>query len=421
MNRFNVAALGMLLTLFVTLFAQPAIAADPVPLRVVVLQVAGDGDDRVAAKVAEIEGVEVRDQAWFVKQVKQRGIKTKGLMRRPKDLKWVMQGAEVTRLVFFEDEDTSYTVNLIGQNGEVSREFKMDKVSGTLDDASVDIIVKELQEDMGIAPKPVVVEETKVDVKPEQTKVEPPKVEPEPASGLYGSQNLSIEVFAKLNKRDLGVNGANGAVLTYPSQFYPGGGLNLTYLPGSSESSTGVVAGVMVGMASVAAAADPGQTAESKSLLHLEGKLLLDHRVLVPTAVGGRSAVRFDFLAGAKYTAFSVDQGALPSTSTVFVVLGASASKRALADGLTLRGRVELLPFGTWLGGAENYGESPVGYGFGAGLGGDYALSDSLGLVFGYDLSFQRTSFSGQGTQDYLDAEAFELVQGLTLGVVYAN
>jgi hypothetical protein len=74
-----------------------------------------------------------------------------------------------------------------------------------------------------------------------------------------------------------------------------------------------------------------------------------------------------------------------------------------------------------WLTGADAFGESSLGYGFGASFGGEYAFSETFGLGFGYEARFDRTSFSGQGSLDYLEAEAFELVQGVTLGVVYQN
>lgn len=422
MIRTLVIAFGFCVSFLVfTTLVSTAYAADEQPTRVVILKV--KGVDALIDKVSKLDNVEVKDQSWFVKQVRQRGIKTKGLMRRPNELRWVMQGAEVSRVVYFDADGARFSVNFIGEDGEIRREFKVDRSGDGIDEETADLILKELKDDLGLTEQPQIQDATPV----ETAVVEAPKAEAAleskmPATRLYGSSGLDVKIYARLNKRDLGVNGSNGAVLTYPSQFYPGGGITLVYFPSDSNSATGVRVGAMVGLASVAAAVDPGQTAESKSLMHLEGELAVDHRVLQPTrGDGDRDAVRFDFTAAARYASYSVDQGALPSVSMVSVELGASVSQRALAEGLTLGGNVMISPFGTWLSGGENYGNSPVSYGFGAGLGGNYQLSDTLGLLFHYDLRFLRTSFSGQGTQDYLEAEAFELVQGLSLGVVYGN
>jgi len=363
------------------------------------------------------------DQPWFVKAVKTRSIKSKGLMRRPKDLKWVMKGGKVDRIIYVEEEGGRYKVNLIGPDGEIRRELAHDMEPGGLSESAGNTIAAELRDDLGLVETPQVLVVTPAETAEADPVVEAPKVSPDETPKMRGSEGLFFEVGGRLLKRDLGVNGSNGAVLTYPSQFYPGGSLKLGYFfDGGGTSSTGVVVGLVGGMASVAAAADPGQTVESKPLLHLEGELLVDQRILMATPErGAREAVKFDLQGGVRYVSYSVDQGALPSTSTLAVVLGASVSAQALTDDLVLNAKFQISPFGTWIGGGENYGESSYVYGFGGGVGGVYAVSSSLGFMFGWDVRMERTSFSGNGTQDYIDAEAFELVQGLVLGLVYSD
>ncbi len=414
-----------LLFLMSLLWVSPALAADEAPsYRVVVLNIPGGGSDDLLALVAAIDGVEALDQGWFVKEVKTRSIKTKGLMRRPKDLKWVMKGGKVDRIVYVEEEAGRYKVNLIGPDGEIHREFAHDMEPGGLSDSAGKKIISELRDDLGLVTtaqvEVVAPAETAEIVIDRDDTVETPVDE---TSKLRGAEGLSIEIAARLLKRDLGVNGSNGAVLTYPSQFYPGGSLKLGYFfHGDDKASTGVVVGLQGAMASVAAAADPGQAVESKPLIHLEGELMVDHRILMMTPERGvGEAVRFDLQGGARYVSYSVDQGALPSTATFGVFFGGSVATRALTDALLLRARFQISPFGMWITGGENYGESSYVYGFGGGVGGEYALSDSLGFVFGWDVRIERTSFSGNGTLDYIDAEAFELVQGLTVGVVYSD
>jgi len=292
-----------------------------------------------------------------------------------------------------------------------------------LSESAGNTIAAELRDDLGLVETPQVLVVTPAETAEADPVVEAPKVSPDETPKMRGSEGLFFEVGGRLLKRDLGVNGSNGAVLTYPSQFYPGGSLKLGYFfDGGGTSSTGVVVGLVGGMASVAAAADPGQTVESKPLLHLEGELLVDQRILMATPErGAREAVKFDLQGGVRYVSYSVDQGALPSTSTLAVVLGASVSAQALTDDLVLNAKFQISPFGTWIGGGENYGESSYVYGFGGGVGGVYAVSSSLGFMFGWDVRMERTSFSGNGTQDYIDAEAFELVQGLVLGLVYSD
>jgi len=402
----------------------PAFAGEGDPaFRVVVLNIPGGGSSDLVARVDAIEGVEALDQPWFVKEVKTRSIKTKGLMRRPKDLKWVMKGGKVDRIIYVEEEGGRYKVNLIGPDGEIRREFAHDMEPGGLSESAGNTIAAELRDDLGLVETPQVLVVTPAETAEADPVVEAPKVSPDETPKMRGSEGLFFEVGGRLLKRDLGVNGSNGAVLTYPSQFYPGGSLKLGYFfDGGGTSSTGVVVGLVGGMASVAAAADPGQTVESKPLLHLEGELLVDQRILMATPErGAREAVKFDLQGGVRYVSYSVDQGALPSTSTLAVVLGASVSAQALTDDLVLNAKFQISPFGTWIGGGENYGESSYVYGFGGGVGGVYAVSSSLGFMFGWDVRMERTSFSGNGTQDYIDAEAFELVQGLVLGLVYSD
>lgn len=402
----------------------PAFAAEGDPaFRVVVLNIPGGGSDDLVARVDAIEGVEALDQSWFVKEVKTRSIKTKGLMRRAKDLKWVMKGGKVDRIVYVEEEGGRYKVNFIGPDGEIRREFAHDMESGGLSESAGNTITAELRDDLGLVETPQVLVVAPAETKEVDPVVEPTKDPSDETLKIRGSEGLFFEVAGRLLKRDLGVNGSNGAVLTYPSQFYPGGSLKFGYfLDGGGTSSTGVVVGLLGGMASVAAAADPGQPVESKPLLHLEGELMVDHRILMATPErGAREAVKFDLQGGVRYVSYSVDQGALPSTSTIAVVLGASVAAQALTDDLVLRAKFQISPFGTWIGGGDNYGESSYVYGFGGGIGGVYALSSSLGFMFGWDVRMERTSFSGNGTQDYIDAEAFELVQGLVLGLVYSD
>jgi hypothetical protein len=424
--RKSLLALWPQIFCIVSLFlVSPSFAADGDPaFRVVVLNIPGGGSDDLVARVDAIEGVEALDQSWFVKEVKTRSIKTKGLMRRAKDLKWVMNGGKVDRIVYVEEEGGRYKVNFIGLDGEIRREFAHDMESGGLSESAGSTIVAELRDDLGLVETPQVLvvaptETAEVDPVGEQ----PAETSASEASKTRGAEGLFFEVAGRLLKRDLGVNGSNGAVLTYPSQFYPGGSLKFGYfLDGGATSSTGVVVGLLGGMASVAAAADPGQPVESKSLLHVEGELMVDHRILMATPErGAREAVKFDLQGGVRYVSYSVDQGALPSTSTLAVVLGASVAAQALTADLVLRASFQISPFGTWIGGGDNYGESSYVYGFGGGIGGVYAISSSLGFMFGWDVRMERTSFSGNGTQDYVDAEAFELVQGLVLGLVYSD
>lgn len=391
-------------------------------IRVVVLTVPGGGTEVLGEKIDALEGVEMLPQAWFVAEVKKRGIKTKGLMKRSSDLKRVMQGAEVMRLVFVTEEDGArYLVTFLGDDGEARREFKLDQTEAGLDEAGADKVVAELKDDLGLVTQPQVQDVPVLD-EPEVVEVKPEPVVV--ATGLRGTEGWKVEAAARLIKRDLGVNGANGAVLTYPSQFYPGGDFRFSYFPGGkgSSTSTGVSMRVIAGLASVSSAVDPGQTPESKPVFHLEGELLADHRVVLGrSGAGERDSVRFDLLGGARFVSFAIDQGALPATSEIALILGAKASTRALSPELTLFGGVQLTPFGMWLTGADAFGESSLGYGFGASFGGEYAFSETFGLGFGYEARFDRTSFSGQGSLDYLEAEAFELVQGVTLGVVYQN
>ena len=52
-------------------------------------------------------------------------------------------------------------------------------------------------------------------------------------------------------------------------------------------------------------------------------------------------------------------------------------------------------------------------------LGAQYAAMDTLDVFAGYTFQVMRSSFTGVGLANFVDASAFELLQGLQLGVSY--
>ncbi len=401
--------------------------------RIVLLNVPGGGTDKLSEGLKGIEGVTLEDQGWFIEEVKSRGITPRKILRRPKDLRWVIDGAEIDYIVYLKGEgDETYIANFIGQDGTVDQEVEVDRTSEGLTESGVKIIVDEATKLLGASTGTT--EVATVDEGPEAQTEEETLSPNELLAKRKAEQEARVErlsrdwLFASLSgrflKRDLTLSGANGAVLNYHSQFYPAVGADVEAYPFSSDpdaADVGLYADFMMGFASVKAPVEDPTVVEDVSISHLEVEGGPKFRLVSPLGQeGGATMIKASVKLGVRYTSFSVDPNrSLPSTSLVSVVIGAAVSYPVFTPGFAIQGEFELVPIGFWGTSAEFFGESSSTYGFASGLGGIYAFSPNLGLKFGYKFRTDRTSFSGNGELDFVDTEAFELVQGAELGVFY--
>lgn len=394
------------LVLFFCLVAPSMAIAQESSDFLVVLDVPGGGTEELMDELKKIDGVRVEGQKWFLQEVQNRGMVPRRILRRPKDLRWVMRGATIRYVVFLEKAEGGFTANFVGETGETEESIE---VSGDpLSSEGIQTVVKLTRKKLGKEEKPVVAAVIE-DIEPEPVEdvVRPPAVEK-----VATSEWLDITIGAEMLKRDLVVGGKNGGVLTYTSQLYPGGQLRVDGYPGGEDEAIGFFLRGLVGLGSVSSAG------VSSGVLHIDAEAGPSYRVRNQVGLEtSKRVIEARFYGGGRFTNYSTDAVVLPSTSLVALMLGGSVVIPALTDGFSVTGSVELTPFGLWLTGKEGFGTSSLTYGFGASLGGHYAFSSTMALAFDYSLRLDRTSFSGLGSLGFEGAEALELLQGLFIGL----
>ncbi len=396
-------------------------------IRMVLLNVPGGGTDKVADKLLEIEGVQLRDQKWFVREIKKRGMTPKRIMSRPKDLVWIMQGGAVDFILYFEKDAGDLSGTVVGSEGKPVGEFGIELSGKRVSDAGLAAIKSEMEALLGVASEAEEAE-TGSEESEEGTQVrtldseeaeegEGPEEAEEPEEVDDSEPWLHARLNGQLFKRDLVYAGATGAVLTYKSSFYPGFSVGLDAFLGPNFA---VLLDYAMGFDSLTfeardAEGNPESVTESIGHMEIEGGAL--YRVGATSSKGTQVDVKFS----ARHERYTLgDERALPSLTRTSVVLGGSVARSFLVPQFLLRGHMEVSPAGLNHAGADLFGESSgLTYGFSAGVGGQFDLSDSLGASFGYRFRFTRASFSGEGTLDFTDTTGFELVQGLHLGILY--
>lgn len=429
LSAFAIAVSAMVLA-FLALSA-PAWAQSP-DHRIALLNVPGGGTEILTEGLEQIQGVKVEDQDWFINEIQSRGISPRKILRRPKDLRWVIEGAEISYILYLrddEEDEEKYLARFIGKNGEVERELPVDRSSKGLTETGARVIVDEARELLGAAsadtPQVATLDEPEEGLQDPQELVERKRAEEEEVKDRLSRDWLFASVGARLLKRDLNLSGSNGAVLNYKSQFYPGAQIDLEAYPlahsDPEAAGVGVYLTALMGFGSVKAAQDDPSVIVDNAVSHLEIEGGPTYRLVSPLGQeGGATMVKARIKAAMRYTSFSVDPNrALPSTSLISVVVGAAVSYPVFTPGFAIQGEFEVVPIGFWGTSSEFFGESSSTYGFGAGLGGLYAFSPSLGVQFGYKFRVDRSQFDGDGTLEFTDTQAFELVQGAHLALFY--
>ncbi len=219
----------------------------------------------------------------------------------------------------------------------------------------------------------------------------------------------------RLLKRDLAVTSPNAALINYTSSFYPGYELTALVYPGK-EVPVGLMLGFIHGFDSVSL-----QSAEGESqvfpLRHLQLEGGASYTLLKPTR--GQREATVSLHGMLRWASYAMDENeVMPSISQLAVVFGAQLLY-PMSDKLALRGRLDVMPYNGWLTGRDQLGESASSYGAGLMLGAQYAAMDTLDVFAGYTFQVMRSSFTGVGLANFVDASAFELLQGLQLGVSY--
>ena len=413
------------LILIASFCATPVFAQDdtPEPL-IVLLDVPDGGTAGLEKELVAIGGVAVKNQKWFLGELSSRGISPKRILRRPKDLKWVFKGANITYIVYLarnESEEGLYDASFVDSTGESTVKFTVERTADGLDGAGAKRVALEMKKILKKSDTAIAL----VDEAPE----EKPKVVDD--GGLAEERELAAKneakaqeqlsakwlegiIAARIFSREMMVTSANGTQLSYASAPYPGFELKVVAFPGVTSGSEfeniGVVGRLAMGIGSV-------DSIRTDSMLHLEGELGAIFRLIAPVAQEAGDSVSAQAKFSLRYTSFMVDSAALPETSMIAPTVGASIAMPVIPK-LAINGYFDVVPLGIWGGSLEGFGESAYTFSFSGGLGFSYAINEMLGIVGGIDMRLERTIFQGRGDLGFEDARAIEFLQSAHVGAV---
>jgi hypothetical protein len=397
------------------------------PKRLVILNVPGGGTEHLRASLAQLKTFEFKGQGWFVKQIRSRAIKPKGIMSRSEDLAWLMTQAEMDYILYLAPADEStYTVNLVEQStGKPGLQTTVDRTKDGLSKAGARLIGQEV-EDYLAPDEPEPTPEQKADSEPAEPDevVEQAEEDTEKKREQARRHWLWASGRFRLFKRDLTVAGSNNAVLSYASKYYPGFELDVEFYPLGPSNPDWATFGLLVdfnqGFESVNIESNGGdvqkinisQTSiEGGPIFRLENPFKRDGSLLRP---------RIRFKVAVRHTAYAVDKNdRLPSTSMTSLIAGALLSQPVLFDGFAAEAELEITPVAFFGRGGGLFGTSSLSHAFATRVGVKYAFTRAVRIVGGYRFRLNHSKFQGTGSSDFVDSEAFELVQGIDVGIQY--
>jgi hypothetical protein len=424
----------------------PSAQAQEAPLKVVLMKVPDGGTLKLRDALRKVPGISLQPEDWFFEEAKKRGLGGQGrkLLVKPKDLGYLMDGAQIEVIVYTERKrgEEGYRVALFTRkDAKPARKFEAEGDEDGLTEAGAETIRAELAGLLGKTKKPEPVEPDPDPIEPDPDPVEPDPVEPDPVDdaealrqrliaeqrakrGASGAPWVFVGAGARFIKRDLGVGGVNGAVLSYRSAFYPGYELTAELYPISlaeqgGTGALGLYLNFVNAFDSVGVIAGDGQPA-SLGLTQLQFEGGPSWRLDSPLNQGGGSAIQVRLRASVRWASYAIDPNAsLPATSQTSIVLAGMVDYPVVFENFFIHGHFEFIPFNIWGTGADQFGQEPSSYGVGTGLGGKVLVNPSFAIQFGYTFNMLRSSFTGTGAADFEGANAFELVQGLQVGIGY--
>ncbi len=422
--------------------AQPA----PQPVRVVVLDVPEGGTERLLTELQSVEGLDVRDSDWFMGQVKGRGFRAETIMERAGDLRWVMSGSSIDFLlhVVLNEEETGYIAHFIeAQSGQPQKSVQVDKSESGLSGAGASFLRLETERLTGIVKAVGAEPRAEESVSLLEDEVEASD-DPEVVRARAASEKQAI---ADRLKRDwlwlrggFRLTGKDTLVASrpidkdtfdpkgtyaYPSNMMAGMELDIEAYPFSLSNpemaSAGIYANYYHGFDSAQIPLEDGDIL-SLPIHHfgIEGGAI--YRMDSPLGTASsliNQQVRFKL--GVRYTASAVGENEyVPSLSMVSLVLGTRLSFPVGMSGLAVWANADLVPL-AFVGNQQLlFGQSSHSYGFGTELGFLYEFMPKLGASVGYGFQMIRSGYQGEGELDgFVDALAFELVQGLRIALTY--
>ncbi|MGM0555369.1 MAG: hypothetical protein ACQEVA_03225 [Myxococcota bacterium] len=409
------------------------------PTRVAVLDVPGGGTEPLLEKLGSISDLEILRQEWFIKQIQNRGFDAKGIMRRPKDLKWVMDGGDLDYVLFLAPvSEQSYEARIVGKDGEVVKKLSADRTPDGLSESGADLIRREFQDFLD-ANKPKVQKlgnaggqqdqqaktDEDEDLDPNELKARA-STEKDATSKALSTNWLWATGSARFMQRGFNVVGSNEETLSYKSGFYAGAHVNVEAYPfgmtNADFQAVGLYADFRYGGDSVSVLQENDATEPvPMNISHLEFAAGVSLRGENPARdMDSDPDPHTRLNIGIRTVSMNLDPNVqLPSISHFHLTVGGKLDYPFLTDGLYASVGAEVTPVGFLQNGEELFGETSSSFGMSGELGLLYKFSDSIGISTMYDARLFRTVFEGEGTANFQNANALELVQGFSAGLQY--
>ena len=414
------------------------------PDRMVVLNIpGGGGTEALLSEVSKIDGVSIKRQKWFVQTIRDQGKDPRGIMGNQERLAGVMEAADIDYVLFLKPDGDQFTANLVQkEDAEPILELAVKRTDSGMPESEAEKIRERIAsqfEPTGL--KEPSFESTEPSTE-EVSETEREKPEGQGSEETTGEASTDDEETNKktatggiwfwvsgrgrLFKRDFTVAGSQNAVLAYNSRYYPGFEVDLELYPlrptASSLDAVGLFLDFNQGFESLTVPDEQGnRTSVSITQTEIEGGPILGLGDALSKSKE-RLASRLRFKTTVRYSNYSVGKNdKLPSTSLTSVILGGMVSHPVLFDGLAAEARLEILPVAFFGNGGALFGASSFTQGFATRIGLMFALSPAIRIVSGYRFRLHHSKFTGRGASAFQDSEAFELVQGVDLGIQYGH
>jgi hypothetical protein len=440
--------IGLAVLLFVALAPGLAQAQDEEksagPTRIAVLNVPGGGTEPLLDKLGEIPELEILRQDWFIKQIQNRGFDPKGIMRRPKDLKWVMDGGDLDYVLFLAPvSEQSYEARIVGKDGSITKKINVDRTPDGLSESGAELLRRELDDFLAAKSAKVTklggtdeaprqgddqTDEQEDDLDPNELKARA-ATEKDAKTTALSKNWLYATGSARFMQRGFNVVSANAETLSYQSSFYPGVHLAVEAYPFGMTNpdfqAVGLYTDFRYGGDSVTAAVaqeDGSLANQSLNISHTEFAFGVALRGENPAEdMDSDPDPHTRLKLGIEYVNFGIDPNEqLPSISHFHITIGGGIDYPFLADGLYATFGAELTPVGFLSEEAEMlFGQSSSSFGMSGSVGLMFKFTEAIGLAASYDARVFRTTFEGEGEANFVNANSLELVQGFSAGLQY--
>lgn len=424
-------------------------------VRMVVLRAPGD---TVKSALKSSEYIETKGQRWFVQQIKKRGFKAGGIMKRPDDLMWVMKGGNIDYIVYFASSSGGeFEARIVERDtGKPTKTFAVPKTGDGISSQAAKQLVTKLEVELGLksAPAPDEDDEAgKADKKAKKTKDEDkkqkekqkqkaqkpkkdekqdqkdesiadtvaPDKEAEKEAPLQVGPAYFFSLGGRFFRRSLFVSDPREGAFSFQSNFYPGARLAIKAYPFSPKSSPtlgrlGFYLDVSQGFKSYVFKVNGEDN--SVSISHTEAELGLAARF--KHGEGGPRSAGFTLLAGARYNSLSADKNKfLPTTTETSVVIGGEYTHPLMDGDLQLTGASKFVPIAFHSSGVDTFGESASSFGFHGEMGLKYGFTRAMSAEAGYNFRILRTEYSGEGQNNFKEADGTDFVHGPFLMLTY--